>query len=156
MKNATTPPNLNLPTKLVAGIVVPVLDKPYTQMLAAIEGEYELAMDTIHGQSLSDITEESGFCGTVHCIAGLTLHLCGAQGKELEGLRARVATRIAKLILNASSALSVPEFFPESYLSESEIDVPGNDETWSEETMELVNARAIEEIRWRAAEEQES
>ena len=145
------PPNLNLPTREVDGIEVPILDKPYTKLMAAIESGYELEMDTVHGQDIEGLTEEGGFCGTVHCIAGLAVHLCGAQGKVLEGPYAAKTLLVAERILKASSDLPRPRFFPDNYLSKEEIDDPRNSETWSEETMELVNSRALEGIRWRAA-----
>lgn len=144
------PPQLNLPTKVVYGIEVPVLEKPYTQILRATEDGMELAMDTIHGTPFPDLS--GGFCGAVHCIAGATLHLCGAQGKALEGEHAGRAISSARMILIASSTLPVPGFFPGDYLSREELEAETR-QTYSAEVLAIANARALEAIRERAAQE---
>lgn len=147
-------PNLNLPTKLVDGVEVPVLDKPYTQVAEAIRRGGGLDMSWWHGQWDRKRAMSANFCGTVHCIAGWVTHLCGAQGIYLEreviaigkdkGLHYDPGIA-AEMILSVSSSLPRPHFDPWSYFVD--------DEGYFDDSPENVNRRALEKIEALAIEE---
>lgn len=78
-------PNLKLPTKRIAlrphyyayqivFVEVPIIDHIDARILKRIESDKtcKLRMETYHT------------CGTVHCIGGWIIDICGAQGYELE------------------------------------------------------------------------
>lgn len=144
-QNSIAPPQLNLPTKRVDGYDVPILDRPYTQILEAIERGAALDMDRWHGETYSDeeLTPEM-FCGTTHCLAGWTVHLCGVQGFALE--QELAVPRLASMILEASSTLEVPGFYPDDYDYERRRVFSSTE----------INARALAAIRERAAVEVQS
>jgi hypothetical protein len=136
-------PNLHLQTKQVDGDNVPILPKPYTAIVQAIERQGLQHFDM-------NVLVEEYSCGTVRCIAGWTLYLCGAQGVEFSNLIGRENgsdgtvmndLRAAHLILDASSNLPVPKFCPHNY----EEDGSDSDED--------INARALTHLRELAAQE---
>jgi len=141
-------PDLGLPTAIIAGRAVPILDKPYTTIVRAIEeaGDGALAMESFHGRSVHSACAEH-FCGSVHCIAGWATRLCGKQGFELERDTSDVA-HAASLILMASSPLQPPDFMPEDYANKDDY----KDE---DEYLELVNIYAMDGLRWLADREAE-
>ena len=141
--STATIPNLNLPVKLVDGYEVPILDKPYTRIVEAIEQGGELRMDVVHG------------CGAVHCIAGWVIALCGEQGYALQsvivddmdieeedgGLHPSVGLGAGRRILRASSPLPIPGLYPDDY--DGELDSGLSDSEYDRET----NAAALVELR---------
>lgn len=160
MSQTIEPPNLNLPTKLVDGIEVPILEKPYTRILEAIERGGILHMAWWHGTQFNRDDLSFNFCGTVHCIAGWTTHLCGLQGVTLEHKLAESAREkgvyanpgnAAELILQASSNLPIPEFDPSGYYVKDDDDDDDGDVI--DDTDDTVNHSALEAIRFRAAQE---
>lgn len=132
------PPDLNLPTVRIGCYTVPILDRPYSQILAAIEGGGDLDMSTWHNRS---------FCGSCHCIAGWTTHLCGQQGRALElafGSFGEATEYAAEMILKQSSTLAVPRLVPYDYYS-------CGDEYKGDKRS--INVRALDTIRALAAQE---
>lgn len=134
MKRATIP-NLNLPTKIVDYYVVPILDKPYTRIVEAIEQGGKLDMDNFH------------FCGTTHCIAGWAVHICGLQGYQLEASANRNnelgPEKAAELIFEASSTLKAPPFYQDDY--------PEIFNCEEEDMSDVVNVAALAKLRELAA-----
>lgn len=116
MPETVAPPqNLNLPTKRVGLLDVPILDKPYTKILEAVKhAGCRLNMTVWHGDDTEEGYEELSpiehFCGTVHCIAGWANHLCGLQGFILESRLNDDPECAAEMILEASSDLDRPDF----------------------------------------------
>jgi hypothetical protein len=143
--SAETIPDLGLPTKNVDDFEVPILEKPYSRILEAIETGGELDMLSWHGHDINKYSTTESFCGTVHCIAGWTIRLCGAQGKALEDVIG--PTDAGSAILRASSELEQPCFYGEGYVDEL-TDVITN--------AHRINRIALETIRDLARQEAES
>ena len=153
-------PNHNLPTKEINGYTVPILDRPYTRIVEAIDKEGRLEMAVVHE------------CDTVHCIAGWPIHLCGKQGYELEAAIAANwrdddsespkdydpldpdsmmhGLAAGRMVMEASSLLEVPGLFPDDYM-----DIDDNFDS-DEAEGSAINARALTKLRELAAQEQES
>lgn len=132
-------PNLNLPTKEVDGLIVPILDKPYTKIVEAIDRlgpRRAIEMGSWHS------------CETCHCIAGWAIHLCGEQGYDLEE-SARCAGVAGRMILTASSGLKLPNFHPGPYKEDLRVD----DDATADDICRYVNEAALVKLRALAAQE---
>ena len=79
---------------------VPVLDKPYTKILAAITSQgCALKMSTWHS------------CKTTHCIGGWTVHLAGKDGYEAEKKYGGTPQAASLILLKSRPAAPLPNFY---------------------------------------------
>jgi hypothetical protein len=140
---------LNLPTIRIDGHDVPVIDHPDARILKHVEADprrwqmdyYANTEEALCSSTVSWIkSQDFRGCGTVHCLAGWLIHICGAQGYRLmEGLGEYSETGAATMIYAAAKGIVAAKklcFAAAPYAEREKIDA------YNAEHLELLRQRA--------------